>query len=123
MPAIPEDKRDLPRVALGGEDWAVALMPARKIIRFGSLTMGLDLGKPTGETLSTLFECCWLAISTVHKGITLDEFLDTYHVTFDEALAAFPVMAKAAGMEFAKKGEAKADPSVETSSSKDGTAS
>lgn len=123
MPVIPDDKKHLPTVTLGGEQWAVAPMSARKIIRFGALTMGLDLGKPGGETLGAMFECAWLAVSTVHKDIKLESFLDNYHITFQEALAAFPEMSKAAGMEFGKKGEAQADPLAETISSTDGTAS
>jgi hypothetical protein len=125
MPKIPDDKKDLPSVTLGGEDWAVAPMSARKIIRFGSIAMGLDLSKQSGDTLASLYECCWLAISTVHKDVTLDNFLDDYHVTFDEGIASFEKIAKAAGMEFkaVKPGEAKAPPSVENNSSTDGTIS
>lgn len=130
MPKIPEEKKNLPKITLGGEEWAVAKMPARKIIRFGEIAIGLDLKAPTGKTLGAMYECCWLAVSTVHKktdegeDITLDYFLDTYPVSFDEGLAAFDAIAHAAGMEFkTATGEAQADPSPENNSSKDGTIS
>lgn len=128
MPQIPEEKKELPTIELGGETWAIAPMPARKIMKFGALAMQMDLSQPA-LAVEKLFECCWLAITTVHKktddgtDITFDYFLDNYHVTFEDGLKAMPVMTESAGMKMVPKGEAQADLSVEKNSSKDGIAS
>lgn len=127
MSEIPEKYKEEPRVTLGGREWAVPPLSARRIIRFGSLAASItDINARLPEPdMLRIYEAIYTGISQgIDEPLTFDQFLDNYHIDFEEVLGALATVSRQAGMEMKTKatasGEAKAELSVDEISSKAG---
>ena len=123
---------DIPTVSLGGKEWPIPPLSARRIIRFGALATSvvrISNQMPEADMLR-IYEAIYVGVAqgfTNGNGMTFDEWLDRYHVVFPEIIEALPIISRQAGMEFGKAevalGEARAEPSAGLPSSSAGTTS
>jgi hypothetical protein len=123
---IPEKFKEEPRVTLGGVEWAIPPLSGRRIIKFGSLSTGIAISRAMGESeMMKIYEAVFQGVQQglEKDGLSFDNWIDSYPITFDELLAALPVIGKQAGMDVKLKpaGEAPAEPKVENLSSTAGT--
>lgn len=121
-----------PTVSLGGKDWEVPPLSARRIIKFGAMASSVAniTNRMPESDMMTIYEAIFVGVSQGFKNgdaMTFEKWLDEYHIVFDEIIAALPVISKQAGMQFERKaaaaGETLAEPNVERPSSTTGMTS
>lgn len=123
---INERYKDEPRVKLGGVEWAIPPLSGRRIIRFGDRALGVTVRMGMTEPeMMKVYEAIYIGVSQgLEKDqLSFDDWLDNYSVTFEEILAALPIIGRQAGMEIkeTKTGEAEAKPVAGSDSSQTGT--
>lgn len=98
-------------VSLGGKEWPIPELSGRRIIKFTTLASGIVMKSNPTQMAEVDFMRVYEAIYTgVQQGspeVSFEQFLDDYPIKYEELLAAFPIVAKQAGMD-TTKGEAAA---------------
>lgn len=98
-------------VSLGKKDWPIPELSGRRIIKFTTLASGIVMkGDPkqmTEEDFMRVYEVIYIGIQQGSPEVTFESFLDDYPIKYEELLAAFPIVAKQAGLD-TTKGEAAA---------------
>lgn len=99
-------------VSLGGKDWPIPELSGRRIIKFTTLASGIVMkGNPAQMAeadFMRVYEVIYIGVQQGSPELTFEQFLDDYPVKYEELLAAFPIIAKQAGMD-TTKGEAAAE--------------
>lgn len=99
-------------VRLGGKDWPIPELSGRRIIKFTTLASGIVIknnpAQMAEEDFLRVYEVIYTGVQQGTPDLTFEEFLDDYPIKYEELLAAFPTVAKQAGLETAS-GEAGAE--------------
>lgn len=90
------------KLTLGGREWNVPELSARRIIAFSRLV--LSLGRINVDTMSEvelekLYDALLIGLQQGKPDLTKDELMDL-PIPIDKAMAAVNVVAKQAGLEF-----------------------
>lgn len=100
-----------PTVKLGGKDWPIPELSGRRIIKFTTLASGIVIKNNPAQMAEAdflrVYEVIYTGVQQGSPELTFEQFLDDYSIKYEELLAAFPTVAKQAGLETAA-GEAAA---------------
>lgn len=99
-------------VRLGGKDWTIPELSGRRIIKFTTLASGIVIKNNPQQMAEVdfmrVYEVIYIGVQQGMPELTFEQFLDNYPIKYEELLAAFPTVAKQAGLETAT-GEAAAE--------------
>lgn len=99
---------EAPSITLGKKPWKVLELSTRQMIRIVPAMSRLDkidFKIITEDQLETLYGIAFVAISRAQPQLTKDQF-DDLPITVQEMMAALPVIARQAGLEIPKDGDA-----------------
>lgn len=93
------------KVTLGGVEFVVPPLSARRIIRFSKIVVGLgtlNTGSMSEEQMQSVYDALLIGLQQAKPEMTIDDLMDM-PVTMIAAIDAVKIVAKQAGLDFEQK--------------------
>lgn len=107
------------KITLGGAEFVVPPLSARRIIKFSKIVIGLgtlNTGSMSEEQMQSVYDALLIGLQQANPDMTIDELMDM-PIPMVAAIDAVKIVAKQAGLDFEQKANPQQPAETEASAS------